>query len=353
MIQIVKALYGSISRSTQLTIDVTKIIKERCQVNNTISIRSYWDVCTELLSDPCPGMAKILALRIIDGDREFEVIVPEGEKYTYPPNVYQPENSLVLTSCNRIDQVCLAIAINKEIIKEDFNLVIADCSTPDLDINAGLALHGLDPEYNDYCMPTVDNFNYSPNWHMVEDYVKDIKKIKNYRMVHISPKLNKQVGEATLISHGLNSAALLGSKYAAKLSGTCILKYDIMNVLPRMLGECHLATWERKLMPGVSSTRVFVCKPQSVNRAIMEGGWYDFADDYNYVEYRFEKIIKKYMSASYVNNTAFVEDEIIVDGGLMPNVKQRALILTNLQKHNLMNSDDVWIKKFLNGEIWE
>jgi glycine dehydrogenase len=49
----------------------------------------------------------------------------------------------------------------------------------------------------------------------------------------------------------------------------------------------------------------------------------------------------------------FVEDEIIVDGGEMPNVKQRELILSNLQKHNLMNSNDIWIKKFLNGEIWE
>jgi len=359
MIQIVRALYGPRSRTNYSAIDlasaidVTKIIRERCELNNTIIIRSYWDVCTALLSDPCPGIAKVLLLIISDNNSSFEVIIPEGEKYNYPHNIYQPENSLVLTSCNRINQVCLAIAINKEIIKEDFNLVIADCSTPELDANNGLALHGLDPEYNDYCIPTVDNFNYSPNWHMVEDYVKNIKKIKNYRMVHISPKLNKQIGEANLISHGLTSASLLGSKYAVKLSGTCILKYDIMRVLPRFLSECHLATWERKLMPGVASTRVFACKPQEVSKAIISGGWYDFADDYNYIEHRFNKIVKKYMSTSYVNNTAFIEDEIIVDGGDMPNVKQRALILSNLQKHNLMDSDDIWIKKFLNGEIWE
>jgi len=359
MIQIVKALYGTRSRTNHsaidlnTAIDVTNIIRERCELDNNIIVRSYWDVSPVFLTDPCPGMAKILALTISDNDSEFEVIIPEGEKYTYPPNVYQPENSLVLTSCNRIDQLCLAIAINKEIIEEDFNLVIADCSTPELDINAGLRLHGLDPEYNDHCVPTVNSFNYSPNWHIIEDYVKDIKKIKNYRMVHISPKLNKQVGEATLISHGLNAAALLGSKYAVKLSGTCILKYDIMRVLLRFLGECNLATWERKLMPGLISTRVFACKPQAVNSAIMAGGWYDFADDYNYVEYRFDKIVKKYMSSSYINNTSFIEDEIIVDGGEMPNVNQRALILSNLEKHNLMNSDDVWIKKFLNGEIWE
>ena len=359
MIQIVRALYGPRSRTNysaidpSISVDVTEIIRERCELNNTINVRSYLDVCPELLPDPCPGIYKVLSLIIKDGDKEFQVLVPEGEKYIYPHCEYNTENSLVLTSCNRIDQVCLAIAINKEIIKEDFNLVIADCSTPELDVDAGLALHGLDPEYNDYCMPTVNKFNYSSNCNIIEDYVKTIKKIKNYRLVHISPKLNKQVGEATLISHGLTSATLLGSKYAVKLSGTCILKYDIMSVLPRFLGECHLATWERKLMTGAMSTRVFACKPQAMIMAIISGGWYDFADDYNYVEHRFDKIVKKYMSASYVNKTAFVEDEIIVDGGAMPNVKQRALILTNLQKHNLMNSDDVWIKKFLNGEIWE
>jgi hypothetical protein len=352
MIQIVRALCGYRSRSNPSAIDlttatdVTKVIKERYELNNTIIIPA-------MFSDSYPDITKILALTIIDSDKEFEVIIPEGEKYNYPPNVYQPENSLVLTSCNRIDQVCLAIAINKEIIKEDFNLVIADCSTPELDINAGLALHELDPQYDANYVPTVTNLNYSPNWHIIEDYVKDIKKIKNYRMIHISPKLSKQVGEATLISHGLNSATLMGSKYAVKLSGTCILKYDIMEVLPRLLGKCYLATWEKKVMPGVSSTRVFACKPQEVSKAITSGGWYEFADDYNWIENRFEKIVKKYMSTSYVNNTAFVEDEIIVDGGDMPNVKQRALILSNLQKHNLMDSDDIWIKKFLNGEIWE
>jgi hypothetical protein len=359
MIKIVKALYGPRSRTnysaidTTISADVTEIIRERCELNSIINIRSYLDVCPELLPDPCPGIYKVLSLIIKDGDKEFEVLIPEGEKFIYPHNEYKTENSLVLTSCNRIDQVCLAIAINKEIIKEDFNLVIADCSTPELDADSGLVLHGLDPEYNDHCVPTVNKFNYSSNYNIIDEYVKNIEKIKNYRLVHISPKLNKQVGEATLISHGLTSAALLGSKYTVKLSGTCILKYDIMSVLPRFLGECHLATWERKLMTGTISTRVFACKPQEVGKAIMSGGWYDFADDYNYIEHRFEKIIKKYMSSSYINNTAFVEDEIIVDEGLMPDVNQRALILSNLEKHNLMNSDDVWIKKFLNGEIWE
>jgi hypothetical protein len=354
MIQIVRALCGYRSRSNPSAIDlttatdVTKVMRECHELNNTITIPA-------MFSESRLGISMILSLIVKDGNEEFEVIIPEGEKYNYPPNVNQPENSLVLTSCNRIDQVCLAIAINKEIIKEDFNLVIADCSTPELDINAGLALHGLDREYNENCIPTVNSYNYSSNWYKIEDYVKNIKKIKNFRMIHISPKLNKQVGEATLISHGLTSAFLLGSKYAVKLSGTCILKYDIMEVLPRFLGECHLATWGKKVMPitGVPSTRVFACKPHEVSKAIISGGWYDFADDYNWIEDRFDKIVKKYMSTSYVNNTAFVEDEIIVDEGAMPNVKQREIILSNLQKHNLMDSDDVWIKKFLNGEIWE
>jgi hypothetical protein len=184
--------------------------------------------------DPKPHQEKQLVLKIEENGEIKTVIANEGENFTYPKQIYSEYNTLLLTSCNRIEQVLLAIAVNKEIIKDHFNLVVADCSTDDLSPDLGVRMHVSDDPYN-----LINLQNYNSNWKLINEYVKDIPKIKNFQTIHVSPRMSKQMGEANLISYGLAAAANFGSKHLVKLSGVCHLKYDVFSELNSIVGlEC-------------------------------------------------------------------------------------------------------------------
>lgn len=327
-----KALYGNL--------DVKDIIQNKCIKNEII----HFPVNNDIFTDPAPGTIKTLDIEFEYNGVLIKELLNEGENYYYPKQKYIPENSLVLTSCNRIEQVLLAIAINKEIIKEDFNLIVADCSTPYLDSNKGTKMHGGDDPYN-----LITEQNYNPYYNMIEDYVKGIPKIKKFMMVHVSPRLSKQVGESVLISLGLNAAALLGSKYAVKLTGVCTLKYDIFAKLNEYVNDKSVATWTRTGFGNQKSTRVFACKADELSSLLTNAGWIDWVTDkYDFVERKFEKIINNGESVNHMNLN---EVDILVDEGF-GRKDHRKIIYENLEKHNLLNSEDIWIRKFLNGGIW-
>lgn len=332
MITVLKAIYGGA--------DVKSIV-EKYIVNNTIRL----SVDNNTFGDPMIGVVKYLDLEFDHDGTIIKYVANEGENYMYPKPDYKSLNTLVLTSCNRIDQILFAIAVNKEIIKEPFNLVVADCSTPSKTANEGIRMHQSDDPYN-----LINNLNYNPNWELVEQYVKTIPKIIEFKIIHVEPRMGKQVGEATLVGLGLTQAAFLGSKYFLKLTGVCHLKYDVFSKFEEYAGNNAAVTWRRTGYGNQKSTRVFAGRPDLLNIALMKSGFYKWINEYDFIERKFEKIIHEYLEDSHTH-LDLDERDIIVDEGIGRS-DHRKILMDNLEKHNLLDSQDPWIKKFLAGEIW-
>ena len=117
MIKITKAEYGNNNTYK----DVKHIVEKYIRNNKIYNLPISNDVFE---GDPVQGVRKHLNLTLIYKEKEINCQASEGSHFTYPVEKYVSENSLILTSCNRIDQILLAIAVNKEIIKEDFNLIV-------------------------------------------------------------------------------------------------------------------------------------------------------------------------------------------------------------------------------------
>jgi hypothetical protein len=334
MLKVLKAFYGGA--------DVKDIINDHFVSETEIR----FSINNEVFGDPMPYVSKTLEIQIDHDGTVVDYIANEGENFCYPRSKYKVENTLVLTSCNRIEQILFAIAVNKEIIKEDFNLVVADGSTPNLDADKGIWMHASDDPYN-----LINNFNYNPNWQLISEYVKDIAKIKQFRVINVTPRLGKQVGEATLTSLGLNAAALLGSKYAVKLTGVCHLKYDVFAKFNEYLGDKSVATWHRTGFYNQKATRVFACRPDDLSTSLLNAGWGGWINEYDFLERKFERIINESMSPEKINHMSLDERDIIVDEGVA-RTDHRYVLYANLEKHGLLESEDVWIRKFLDGGIW-
>ena len=334
MIKIVSAEYGANN-----WIDVKNIIEENYIKDGEIR----FSVNNDVFTDPEQYVTKSLKIVIDDNGTIIEYTAFEGENFIYPKTKYNQCNTLVLTSCNRIDQILFAIAVNKEIIKEDFNLVVADCSTTNRNLEDGVEMHKSDDPYN-----LINEKNYNPNWQLIQKYVDTIPKIRDFRIIHLEPRLAKQVGEANLSSLGLNTAALLGSKYAVKLTGVCHLKYDVFEKLKEYIGDNTAATWRRTSFPQ-KSTRVFACRPDKLNSMFMEAGFSEWVYEYDFLERKFERILNKNIDS--MNHMDIDERDVIVDEGVGRH-DHREILTNNLEKHGLLNSSDEHIQKFLNGEIW-
>lgn len=334
MIRIIKAVYGGK--------DVKDIIQNRYIQNDVIRI----SINNESFDgDPMVGVSKTLEIELDHDGKLVTYSANEGENYIYPMQKYKELNTLVLTSCNRIDQILFAIAVNKEIIKEDFNLVVADCSTPQLDSHSGISMHRSDDPYN-----LINDDNYNPNWTMIEDYVKTIPKIKEFKIIHVDPRMSKQVGEAHLVGLGLTASALMGSRYAIKLTGVCHLKYDIFAKFDEFIGESGAATWRRSGFGNQKSTRVFMGRPDQLMIGLMKAGFYEWVYEYDFIERKLEKVINTYIDKC--NHMDLDERDIIVDEGI-GRTDHREILTKNLEKHGLLDSQDPWIRKFLEGNIWK
>jgi len=334
MLKVLKATYGGVN--------IKDLVDNNFIKDNVVAFTAN----NETFGDPLPHVSKTFEIEIEDEGVLFTYKGNEGENFSYPKQRYKTENTLVLTSCNRIEQVLFAIAVNKEIIKENFNLVVADCSTPFHNLGEGVQMHRSDDPYN-----LINDLNYNPYWQVIENYVKEIPKIKEFRMIHLEPRLSKQIGEANLTSLGLNVAALLGSKYAIKLTGVCHLKYDIFTKFKDYVGDKTVATWHRSGFFNQKSTRVFACRPDELNISLMTSGWVDWVNEYDFIERKFERIINTTLLPDKINHMEFDERDIIVDEGVA-RTDHRKVIHDNLSKHNLLSSSDRYIQKFLNGGIW-
>ena len=330
MIKIIEAKWGDL--------DVTSVIQNRYTHNNEIHLCATNDYFT----DPNPGNSKELRLVIEYDGKVIEEIVNENANFHFPFPKYQTDNALILTSCNRVDQINLALSVNSRIINQPFTLIVADGSTPHLDSNGAIMMHQGDDPYN-----LINDRNYNPNWEQIEEHIKTLPNIKNYRVIHQSPRQEKQVGEAELMSLGITAASMLGCKYGIKLTGVCNLK---RNPFDDKLGEESVYTWKRTGY-GHKSTRVVMFRPDEFGALLSQQGWSEWVYTYDFIERKLEKIINKNLPTDKIKHFDLDERDIIVDEGIGRN-DHREIITQNLIKHNLLDCDDRYIQSFVNGNIW-
>jgi hypothetical protein len=264
-------------------------------------------------------------------------------------------NIVLLTSCNRIKQVLLSLSLNAQTIKERFSVIIVDSSTPDADAETACNQHQSEDPYN-----VVKPHNYSSDVNLLYDAHKYFPQIEQFKVIHFNPRLGKQRGEATSVALGLTQAALMGDRnidkqnYCLKLTGTSILKYDVLSQLPVYLSNKDVVTWHRANIGGYErSTRIFGCRPEILSSHIVKEGWSDWCDDTTGVfEQRFAKFIERTIG-NRINFTGNDENGFLLEGGVaMQQSYGRQRIEQFIKDQNINTDATPYLKEFVNGGIW-
>jgi hypothetical protein len=292
-------------------------------------------------TDPQMGVEKKLILHIENDGVVEEFVVNEGANFHYPVIKYKNYNSLIVTSCNRVEQVCLALSVNSRIIKNWFNLVVVDCSTDYMNTKDAVKMHSGDDPYN-----LINQNNYNSDWTLFEKHIKTLPNISEYKVIHVTPRLSKQVGEATLMGLGAMQSSFMGSKYGLKLTGVCNLKEDWVTNLSNLVLDNDF-TYVKRTGYSQPSTRVLPLRNDKFGSMISDAGFSQWIDDYDFIERRLETLGNK----NKMNKFDGDERDFIVDEGVGRS-DHREIITKNLEKHNLLDCDDYYIQKFIKGKIW-
>jgi hypothetical protein len=264
-------------------------------------------------------------------------------------------NIILLTSCNRIKQVLFSLSLNAQTIKERFSVIIVDSSTPDADAETACNQHQSEDPYN-----VVKPHNYSSDVNLLYEAHKYFPQIEQFKVIHFNPRLGKQRGEATSVALGLTQAALMGDRnidkqnYCLKLTGTSILKYDVLSQLPFYLSDKDVVTWQRANIGGYErSTRIFGCRPEILSSHIVKEGWSDWCDDTTGVfEQRFAKFIERTIG-NRINFTGNDENGFLLEGGVaMQQSYGRQRIEQFIKDQNINTDATPYLKEFVNGGIW-
>jgi hypothetical protein len=264
-------------------------------------------------------------------------------------------NVLLITSCNRIKQVLLSLSINAQVIKEKFSVVIVDSSTPGKSAKEACEQHDEEDPYN-----FVKPYNYCSDINLLHEAHQYFPNIEQLKVIHYSPRMNKQRGEANSIALGLMQASLLGrirekgeDNYCLKITGTSILTRDIVSELPTVLEEKDLVVWHRANIGGIQrSTRVFGCKPKAMSKIILELGWDTFIDDVSFMEDKLGKIAQD-ISAERLNYTNTDEYDVLLEGGMGLTKEIGRDKIQNFIKNNNINTEATpYLKEFVEGGIW-
>ena len=104
-------------------------------------------------------------------------------------------NVLVVTSCNRIKQTLLALSLNAQTIRERFCVVVCDNSTPYVTPEVAVEHHRCTDPYN-----RVTVTNYCNDISLFSRAHQYFDNVDEFKVIHNSPLLPKQQGEATLMA---------------------------------------------------------------------------------------------------------------------------------------------------------
>jgi hypothetical protein len=260
-----------------------------------------------------------------------------------------------MTSCNRIKQVLLSLSINYQVIKERFSVIIVDNSTPDKEVNSMCQEHDSEDPYN-----FVKPYNYCSDVNLLYEAHKFFPNIDRFEVVHHSPRMYKQRGEANLISLGLMQASLMGRprisgerNYCLKITGASILVRDIVSELPSLLDGKDFITWHRTNIGGDQrSSRIFGCNPASASKIILDLGWDKFIDDVNFMEDRISHLASHFPQDRLLY-TGLDETDVLLEGGMgLHQGNGRSEIEKFIQSKNIDTNATPYLKEFSDGGIW-
>jgi hypothetical protein len=264
-------------------------------------------------------------------------------------------NILLLTSCNRIKQVLLSLSLNAQIIQNKFSVIVVDSATPNVEKDVMCnQLQSEDP-YN-----VVKTYNYCSDTDLLYNAHQYFNNIEEFKVIHFSPRLVKQRGESSSVSLGLMQAAIMGNRsenktnHCLKLTGTSILKYDVLSELEQKLDDKDIMTWHRANIGGYErSTRIFGCRPEKMLPIISNESWNTWIDDTTGVfEQRFAKIITKH-SPDKILYTENDDNSVLLEGGMaMQQSYGRERILNFIKEKNIDTQKTPYLIEFMDGGIW-
>ena len=163
MLEILSAHYG--------TLDVTEQVKLMVKDDKLNVVAS-----NDIFGDPVIGRVKKLIITYKSDSGIKSAFAYEGYSISIPENNLDVNRILLLTSCNRIKQVLLALTINSYVIKDPFHLIIADSSTPNISNLDGSSMHDMEP-YNH-----INKNNYCSDISLFEKYINILQR-KNMNII--------------------------------------------------------------------------------------------------------------------------------------------------------------------------
>jgi hypothetical protein len=176
-------------------------------------------------------------------------------------------------------------------------------------------------------------------------------------VIHLSPRLEKAQGDASLITLGLSQASLVGSldareNYCLKLTGVSILTEDLLSDLDKSLEDNDVLTFHRSHFGhGEYSTRVFGCRPNELGPILQKSGWMKWVNPQaGDTEFRFADIINENISPDRILYTKR-DESCLLDNGGNSNIEMRSKINNHIIQNNIPLENPI-IKEFMDGGIW-
>ncbi len=254
-------------------------------------------------------------------------------------------NALIVTSCYRIKQTLLATRLNAAQIAGDFALILVDCSSPDQTLESEHAEWQKDPQQR--TEPTAHNYC---------NEVARLEHVRSFargpvRIIHLSPWLPKQRGDAEMTTMGLVAATLLDCPYAVKISGVAVMRRDLLRETEEHLdGEGDLLMATRSHFPQLS-TRVIGFNVSRVLRhgPMLDALWVQSRRHY-YTEERLRHLLHGvYHGRIKMQPWCCTDGDLLLDGGGDPSA---AMYRPALQPLAEKIPDDPYVTEFLQGGIW-
>lgn len=308
-------------------------------------------VSNDIFGDPFQYKVKKLKVTYEFEGKVQNSFAYEGSVLKVPANPTGKNKILLVTSCNRIKQVILALTINSQIIRDRFHLIIADSSTPNLTNGEGILIHNSEP-YNH-----ITEENYCSDINLFEDYIRLLPNVISYNIIHTSPRLEKTKGDAALITLGLSQASIIGSpesreNYCLKLTGVSILKDDILSNLDETLMDKTVLTFHRSHFGhGEYSTRVFGCNPNELSPVLQKSGWTEWINPQaGDTEFRFADIINTRIPEDKIFYTG-KDESCLLDNGGCSKLEMREKIKELIIQNEIPLSNPI-VKEFMEGGVW-
>lgn len=252
-------------------------------------------------------------------------------------------NTLLVTSCNRIKQTTLALVINSHLIEEKFNLVVTDCSTPDLNLEDGVDLHSKTDAYNH-----IDKKSYCSDVILLKKCISLIPNVKDYRILHLFPRERKEIGDGILISTGLVLTNLIyHDDFCFKLSGVAIMKENLFSMFSNSSKKHDLIVFS--FLNESFSTRVFAYNSKNILGLLKNNLLCNM--QIGDTETRFTTMIKENFLEKTLD-TKLNENNVCLNfTGEKSNITRKKI--TSFIEEINIDMDNPIIREFLDGGIYE